>query len=99
MSARQPILRRQAGTAHTFSVELPTEGITRTYLTFAEAAELARRVGAGEALEAVEADLFGDEVETWQQTCSICDGLGHGYPGAGPCPLEDRGYDTDGIWR
>jgi hypothetical protein len=32
-------------------------------------------------------------------TCSICDGLGHGYPGAGPCPLEDRGYDTDGVWR
>lgn len=26
-------------------------------------------------------------------TCSICDGLGHGYPGGGPCPLEDRGYD------
>jgi len=25
-------------------------------------------------------------------TCSICDGLGHGYPGGGPCPLEDRGY-------
>lgn len=24
--------------------------------------------------------------------CSICDGLGHGYPGGGPCPLEDRGY-------
>jgi hypothetical protein len=23
--------------------------------------------------------------------CSICDGLGHGYPGAGPCPLEERG--------
>jgi hypothetical protein len=21
-------------------------------------------------------------------TCSICDGIGHGYPGAGPCPLE-----------
>jgi len=20
--------------------------------------------------------------------CSICDGLGHGYPGGGPCPLE-----------
>jgi hypothetical protein len=28
-------------------------------------------------------------------TCSICDGLGHGYPGAGPCPLEDRGWDDD----
>jgi hypothetical protein len=24
-------------------------------------------------------------------TCSICDGLGHGYPGGGFCPLEDRG--------
>jgi hypothetical protein len=21
--------------------------------------------------------------------CSICDGQGHGYPGAGPCPLEN----------
>lgn len=29
-------------------------------------------------------------------TCRICDGLGHGYPGAGPCPLEERGYD-DGF--
>lgn len=27
-------------------------------------------------------------------TCSICDGLGHGYPGGGPCPLEERGYDA-----
>jgi hypothetical protein len=24
-------------------------------------------------------------------TCSLCDGLGHGYPGGGPCPLEERG--------
>lgn len=32
-------------------------------------------------------------------TCNICDAYGHGYPGAGPCPLEDRGYDTDGIYR
>jgi hypothetical protein len=31
--------------------------------------------------------------------CTICDAIGHGYPGGGPCPLEDRGYDTDGIWR
>jgi len=32
--------------------------------------------------------------------CSICDGLGHGYPGGGPCPLEDRGYwdDPRGDW-
>ena len=25
-------------------------------------------------------------------SCSICDALGHGYPGGGPCPLEERGY-------
>jgi hypothetical protein len=25
--------------------------------------------------------------------CSICDGIGHGYPGAGPCPLEETGED------
>jgi hypothetical protein len=24
-------------------------------------------------------------------TCSLCDAPGHGYPGAGPCPLEERG--------
>ncbi len=24
----------------------------------------------------------------YQPTCNICDGYGHGYPGAGPCPLE-----------
>lgn len=28
--------------------------------------------------------------------CSVCDGLGHGYPGGGPCPLEESGsYDYD----
>ena len=32
-------------------------------------------------------------------TCSICDGLGHGYPGGGPCPLEDRGaYEPEERW-
>lgn len=25
--------------------------------------------------------------------CSICDGLGHGYPGGRPCPLEERGAE------
>lgn len=48
------------------------------------------------------------EIDGWDQeeegpTCSICDGLGHGYPGAGPCPLEDRGWadsfdDDRGVW-
>lgn len=26
-------------------------------------------------------------------TCSLCDAVGHGYPGAGPCPLEETGED------
>lgn len=39
----------------------------------------------------------GEEFEEWFDegpTCSICDGLGHGYPGGRPCPLEDS-YDGD----
>mgnify|MGYP000911033681 CR=1 FL=1 len=33
------------------------------------------------------------EVEDYYEgpTCSICDGVGHGYPGGRPCPLEERG--------
>ena len=31
------------------------------------------------------------EWEADQVFCSICDGLGHGQPGHGPCPLEERG--------
>jgi hypothetical protein len=30
-------------------------------------------------------------------SCSLCDGLGHGYPGGGPCPLEDRGWQD--AWQ
>lgn len=43
-------------------------------------------------------DLAPDEDDLWIEPdedgrfCSICDALGHGYPGGGPCPLEDRGY-------
>jgi hypothetical protein len=25
-------------------------------------------------------------------SCNICDALGHGYPGGGPCPLEETGW-------
>lgn len=31
-------------------------------------------------------------------TCSICDALGHGYPGGGPCPLEDVDYSGEPAW-
>ena len=32
------------------------------------------------------------EAEAGTIYCSICDGIGHGQPGYGPCPLEDRGW-------
>lgn len=31
-------------------------------------------------------------------TCSICDGLGHGYPGGAPCPLESADYSDEPWW-
>lgn len=36
---------------------------------------------------------WADDYEDDVATCSVCDGVGHGYPGAGPCPLEMRGAD------
>jgi hypothetical protein len=30
--------------------------------------------------------------------CSICDGLGHGYPGGPPCPLEVCDYSGEPEW-
>lgn len=37
------------------------------------------------------ATLYDNDYEG--PACSICDGLGHGYPGGGPCPLEETGED------
>lgn len=39
--------------------------------------------------------------ESWTDegpTCSICDGLGHGYPGGPPCPLEVCDYSDEPAW-
>jgi hypothetical protein len=33
------------------------------------------------------------EWEDQGPTCSLCDAVGHGYPGGGPCPLEERGWE------
>lgn len=49
-------------------------------------------------------DVYEDHLQALQEvykegpTCSICDALGHGYPGGGPCPLEESPlfYDVDG---
>jgi hypothetical protein len=39
-------------------------------------------------LDVLPADTFDEG-----PTCSLCDAVGHGYPGAGPCPLENRGWE------
>ena len=39
-----------------------------------------------------------DEEEPEGPTCSICDALGHGYPGGGPCPLEVTDYSGEPDW-
>ena len=39
--------------------------------------------------------IWTEDDMAWEgPSCSLCDALGHGYPGGPPCPLEDRGeYD------
>ena len=59
--------------------------------------------GRGRAIRVVtDGDCQGCEAEAYAyeaRCCSICDGVGHGYPGGGPCPLEDRGaYDGEPAW-
>lgn len=36
--------------------------------------------------------VYGPAEDPDVRYCSLCDGVGHGYPGGGPCPLEERGY-------
>lgn len=74
-------------------------------MTFAgpDAAGAAGAWLAGKALRfvIVEASAAVVEACAWEQMaaaeagavfCSLCDGEGHGQPGYGPCPLEERGY-------
>lgn len=48
----------------------------------------------GSAEGADEAQFGPDE----GPSCSICDALGHGYVGGGPCPLEDVDYSDEPWW-
>ncbi len=94
-----PVITRQ-GTEHgvrTFT--LTFDGVTHEDLPFPTATEAARLFATGRTAEAEEV-IYGPIDYGYEgPTCSLCDAVGHGYPGAGPCPLEDRGYDTDGIER
>lgn len=47
------------------------------------------REGALERL--LDASAYDDE----PRCCSLCDAPGHGYPGGGPCPLENMGEPMD----
>jgi hypothetical protein len=44
-----------------------------------------------------------DEISDYEQEyegprCVLCDALGHGYPGGGPCPLEEGGVYNEPEW-
>lgn len=39
-----------------------------------------------------------DEQKNYVPTCSLCDAPGHGYPGGGPCHLEDVDYSDEPWW-
>lgn len=52
-----------------------------------------------ENCDPIDLDLSYDPDDVEGPTCSICDGLGHGYVGGPPCPLEDRAdYSTEPWW-
>jgi hypothetical protein len=50
----------------------------------------------GKVVEILTAEPYEKE---WIPTCGLCDGVGHGYPGAGPCPVyEDHQYPDEPDW-
>jgi hypothetical protein len=50
-----------------------------------------RHAAAAEARDC-EGSFWHDDWESQLVHCALCDGIGHGQPGFGPCPLEERGY-------
>jgi hypothetical protein len=72
------------------AVTTTTHPLANTYRTLASGREV--------FIDAKGLATLLDEDCGWDEgpTCSICDALGHGYPGGGPCPLEDSGwYDPE----
>jgi hypothetical protein len=79
----RPVITRDPDGNSLFQVAFP-DYIFR-FLSFEDAKAAAKLDDADAASEL----LYGPPEPP---TCSLCDGVGHGYPGAGPCPLEERGY-------
>lgn len=53
---------------------------------------------SGRVVEILGQDEYHYYHSTPERTCRLCDGIGHGYPGAGPCYLEDYSYAGDRVW-
>jgi len=64
---------------HRFAVE-GTEACGRTHVTTTEARDC-------------EVDYMAMMQDADLVYCALCDGIGHGQPGYGPCPLEMRGVE------
>jgi hypothetical protein len=60
---------------------------------FDDAMAIARLVTKGAHLFDAERDVLDAGWDFEGPCCSICDGLGHGYVGGAPCPLEMRGEE------
>jgi hypothetical protein len=96
MSNAPKVIPSVEGMTGTYDVVTAQGDLTGIY--FDHAVAIARLVAKGTDLLAATWAIIGMEDTEEQQEgpcCSICDGLGHGYPGGRPCPLEERGWDDD----
>ncbi len=88
----------------TYAPLLPTaspfvlsSGSGRLYIVEQSSPKTTRRIAGPFATAQAAADALDDMlgIDPYYEgpSCSICDALGHGYPGGGPCPLEETGED------
>lgn len=86
----------------TYAPFLPTadpfvlsSGSGRLYIVEQSGPKSTRRIAGPFATAEAAADALVDMTYGPMEgpSCSICDALGHGYPGGGPCPLEETGED------
>lgn len=79
------------------------EGLARKMRALADAGDEGAREALYDLHKAEDHRLCVDEYDDGADqdavgTCSICDAVGHGYPGGGPCPLEERGEEGVPWW-
>jgi hypothetical protein len=80
----ETITLRSARTGKYFRATFPTADAAYDYIVARDHALIVSTEAVDEIAYALaEADTV---------YCSLCDGIGHGQPGHGPCPLENRGW-------